>query len=50
MEKKILQFPQHAETSNDPSMDRALFFLDCEIAELTLVIPQAQQAEVKCRY
>ena len=36
--------------TNDPVMDRAMFFMDLEIAELTAVIPQAGAPEAKSVY
>jgi hypothetical protein len=36
--------------TNDPVMDRAMFFMDLEIAELTAVIPQAAAPVAKTVY
>ena len=45
MENKIIQFPQPKteKTSNDPVLERALFLADYELAELSAVIPQAEE-------
>lgn len=34
----------------DPVMDRAMFFMDLELAELTAVIPRAEAVEPKQVY
>ncbi|MDB5097048.1 MAG: hypothetical protein JWM80_1469 [Cyanobacteria bacterium RYN_339] len=34
----------------DPEMERAMFFMDLELAELTAVIPPAQPPEPKFVY
>lgn len=53
MENKIIPFPQARteKTSTDPVLERALFFADYEIAELSAVVPRAEApAEAKSVY
>jgi hypothetical protein len=52
MENKIIQFPQVKadKQAADPVLERALFFADYEIAELSSVIPQAEPETAKFVY
>jgi hypothetical protein len=51
MDAKIIPFPAPEPTAApDPVAERAAFFFDLEMAELTATIPQADPAEPKQVY
>lgn len=50
MEQNIIQFPRHNDADLDPVQQRAQFFFDLDMAEMTMTIPQAQPAESKAVY
>ncbi len=51
MEAEIIPFPTAARSeAPDPVAERAQFFFDLELAELTATIPQAEPVEPKQVY
>lgn len=55
MDTKIIQFPAPDTAPNnapahDPVAERAAFFFDLEVAELTAIVPQAEAAEPRAIY
>lgn len=52
MDDKIIQFPVNRTRKpvEDPETERALFFLDHELAEMTATIPQAEPTAPRAIY
>lgn len=50
MDRETLTLELTPTTDRDPVMERAMFFMDLEMAELTAVIPRAEQPQPKQVY